>query len=78
MCESKLLEGGAHLFTVWWFVFGGCFVFMVSGGIGSELSACLGDEGVDNGLVVCGTSFIFIFYLWLQCVYCLVEVEFVV
>ena len=43
-------------------------MFVVSGGIGSDLSACLGDEGIDNGLVVGGTSLNLIFYLLPQCV----------
>jgi len=40
---------------------------MVSGGFGSELSACLRDEGVNDGLVVCGTSLKLVFYLLPQC-----------
>ena len=67
MCESILMEGEGHWFTILWLVFGGCFVFVVSGGFGSELLACLGDEGVDDGLVVCGTSLNLIFYLLPQC-----------
>ena len=48
-------------------MFGGCFGFVVTGGFGSELSECWGDEGVNNGLVVCGTSLNLIFYLLPQC-----------
>lgn len=48
-------------------MFGGCVGFVVSDGFGSELSECLGDEGVNNGLVVCGTSLSLILYLLPQC-----------